>query len=365
MLDQTTQPKMPECFPDGVYFGLDESKYHADSALGSSDIRALLKHPSEYWHNSWMNPQREREETDYLAWGTAFHVLILQGMEAFLKRYYRGPSREDHEGLLETMADMKKWLQLRGFAQTGLKAELVKRVLNADPNAPVWDEIERKAQLLAGDRLVLKPKVFDQIIQASGYISNHPDLSKAFQNGYPEVSVFWTAGKVYVEDYGEWPLRLKARIDYLKYLSLTDLKSFRAWEGEELDITLNKTIGYHGYYIQAAHYITARQRIPAFFREGKVFGDVSKAWVDRFLELSHQKFLWLWVFYQATGAPVTLGVYYDPEAPYFDVGLSDINRALERYRRYMSVFGTTQWVDVSAPRTLTMEDLPYRLASVA
>ena len=57
---------------DGVYFGLPEAEHHADPALGSSSIKALLQAPEEYWGSSHLNPMREEPED------TAFFHATLQ-----------------------------------------------------------------------------------------------------------------------------------------------------------------------------------------------------------------------------------------------------------------------------------------------
>jgi hypothetical protein len=49
-------------FSPGVYFGLDEDRYHADPALGSSHKKKLLGDPAAYWWDSPLNPAREEKE---------------------------------------------------------------------------------------------------------------------------------------------------------------------------------------------------------------------------------------------------------------------------------------------------------------
>jgi len=131
---------------------------------------------------------------------------------------------------------------------------------------------------------------------------------------------------------------------------------------KEFDIAINDAISWQGYDVQAAHYCNGRERIPDLIKAGKVFGNVEKAWLARFLELSKEQYFFTWIFYQAEGAPISRGVDWHPKADYHLAAVADINRALERYRRYMSVFGITQWVDVSERRMLTNEDLKTRLA---
>jgi hypothetical protein len=251
------------------------------------------------------------------------------------------------------MDDMKRWLHLRGFAVSGKKDELTKRVLNADPNAPVWDEIVRKAETLADGRIVLAPDVYDSVSISSKMITKNPSCAKAFTNGYPEVSVFWT------DEHG---VRLKARMDYLRLRAVVDLKSFRSWRNVPKTQAIRDAIRNYNYDIQAAHYCDARQKIAGLIEAGSVKGEVHSAWLDRFVELADQPFRYVWIFYQAEGAPIALRRDYLPEAPYHERAQFEIRTALEAYRRNMNVFGTDIWVDVSEPEVMADEDMPTRMA---
>ena len=85
--------------PDGVYVGLSNERYHADPALGSSNIRDILKGANLYWFKSWMNPTRAPDKaTPSKILGSATHALLLDGWDVFKDAYLRGPysSADDH-----------------------------------------------------------------------------------------------------------------------------------------------------------------------------------------------------------------------------------------------------------------------------
>lgn len=343
-------PVKPKEHEDGIYFGLNEAEYHDDPALGSTDVRNLLIHPSEYWWQSWMNPQHEPWQTKFTEWGNAFHALICEGLEQFEQRYFRGPSKADYEGLMVTMDDMKRWLQLHGYAQTGNKATLTERVLNADPAAPVWDEIVRKQEVLAEGRIVLDPKEYDLVKLSSNMIIKNPTCAKAFTNGYPEVSIFYT------DRHG---VRQKGRIDYMRFHANVDLKSFRNWRDKPIGKAIKDTIRWSWYDIQAAHYLRLREQVPAFVKAGKVFGEVSSSWIERLA--ATKDFRHVWIFYQADGAPIARRYEYLRDDPDYEACCREITIALDRYRQHMDVFGTEMWVDVSDPEIITGDDLPVRM----
>ena len=355
-MNDTTHPLVPEApsapieHPDGVYFGLPADEYHDDPALGSTDIRNLLIHPSEYWWNSWMNPQHEPWTSKAADWGTAFHALILEGEPAFDARYFRGPSKADYPGLMVTMDHMKTWLTVHALPVSGKKEELVKRVLAVDPNAPIWDEIVRKHEVLAEGKIVLDPKDYDGIKLSSLMITKHPSCGKAFENGYPEVSIFVTTKQ---------GVRLKARIDYMRARGNVDLKSFRNWRDKPMGKAIKDTIRYSWYDIQATHYLRMRAHVPALVKAGKVFGDVSSAWLEKVV--GTEDFRHVWIFYQADSAPIARRFEYVREDGDFVACSREIDVAIDRYRQHLDVFGTDIWVDVSDPEVVTGDDLPVRM----
>jgi hypothetical protein len=342
-------PDTAELLPDGIYFDLDKDRYHNDPALGSTDIRALMVHPAVYWWQSSMNPLHVPSTTDFKDWGNAFHVLVCEGEGAFRDRYYRGPHRSDYRGqqLLVKVDDLKAWLKQKGKASTGDKPTLQKRIHETNPEVLIWDAIVERAEILAGARHLLPPGDFDNILLSSKMITKNDRCAAAFQNGQAEVSVFWT---------DRWGVRLKCRFDYMHPRAVVDLKSFRNWKQMSLMRAMFNAIGTYRLDVQAAHYLEGRSRVADFIKAGRVFGSAPKLWLDKVAAAEDWRFVW--IFYNAEGAPVARRIEYEPLALYHDAAVTEINTALEAYRRYLAVFGTDIWVDVSDKHTLTNEDLP-------
>ena len=77
---------------DGLYFDLSSDKYHADMALGSSNLKDLMYDPALFWFQSHFNPLRpERADSKAQMIGTAVHTMVLDGVEAFKARYRPAP----------------------------------------------------------------------------------------------------------------------------------------------------------------------------------------------------------------------------------------------------------------------------------
>src|SRR6516164_2883887 len=89
--------RAPEAgLPPGIYFGLPAVDYHADPALGSSDIRAMRKDIDRWWRGSRFNPDESeralyQRDTKALVLGKAMHTLVLEGRAEFEAGYVRRP----------------------------------------------------------------------------------------------------------------------------------------------------------------------------------------------------------------------------------------------------------------------------------
>lgn len=148
-------------FKPGVYLGVSNEDYHADPAIGSTSIKALLKSPLTYWYNSWMNPMKpEKNVTQAMKFGTAYHTYMLEP-ERFLYNIKPG-----------------KTTTVEGCLAQG-----------------EMDAIEAMAAQIHRNKY-------------------HLALIK---NGYPEVSVFWVDA--------ETGIPCKTRYDYWKPHWVTDLKT--------------------------------------------------------------------------------------------------------------------------------------------
>lgn len=350
------QAKEKEPIADGVYFGLDEDTYHADPALGSTDIKSLRTSGPDYWWNSKYNPHRpEREDKSFHVFGRAVHKIVLEGVEPFLATYQR---EDDGDDVLRTDADLAKWLVGQGVTKLpkskGEKIALAIALSSGLENPPkIEDEIKRQAA--EAGRIILKAEDYDRIIGAAAAIADNPDLATAFQNGAAEVSVFWTIDLDGVDGVG---IRCKARFDYLKIGGIGDLKSIRNSRGIDFVEACRRAISDLRYDIQAAHYMNARAALRELVAAGKVFGDHDAAWLEKVA--ARESYGFQWVFYQAEGAPNVKSFTLSPENPIRTTfGQGDVDRALATFRHYMNQFGPVHpWRLASPVEELALEDLP-------
>jgi len=313
-----TQPKG---IGPGIYFGLDEDKYHADSALGSTDLRNLRMSPPDYWWNTpAMNEAWEPDEkadTPAKVRGKAMHKLVLEGEDLFAKWYACGPKQDD------SMTPAEK-----GAATKAAKKDL------------------------APGRSLLPWEDYTRIRIAGAMISKNPKLAAAFQNGVSEVSVFWDK----MVDGGR-KVRCKCRFDYLKPRGIGDLKSITNIRRIEFRHACRTSIATYRYDMQAAHYLEGRMELQKLYVDGAVFGDHDPAFLKQVANTS--AFAFQFVFFQADKAPVTWSTILSQRNPIIENAANHNMEAAEAYLDYLNTFGANNiWLILDEPRELFMEDMP-------
>lgn len=352
--DAGTAPALAaEPFADGLYFGLDEAAYHADLALGSSDLKRLATGPAEYWFASRLNPDRAPEETTPAQLlGKAVHRLVLEGEQSFAAAFEREATGED---VLRTDDDLASYL-VNECGVTKLprskmdKIDLVHR-LRAAPlsHPPILFDIEFAA--LEAGRIILKAAAFDRIRAAAGSVLANPHLAQSFTGGAPEVSLFWTD-----EVDGE-PVRRKARFDYLKPRAIVDLKSISTSRRGRFPALCRRALAEWDYPVQAAAYLQARARLPEIVATGRVYGDHDPAWLARVAAAEAHAFVF--VFWETGAAPLTWGCALSPGNPVLDIAEVTVRDALGTYVAARRAHGLDRpWVEHEPLDEIDLDDLP-------
>jgi len=338
--------------PDGIYLGLDEARYHADSALGSSNIRDLLKGANLYWWKSWMNPNRPKDKkTESKILGSATHKLLLEGFKAFDAIYVRGPYTDADEHL-------------------------------SGPEKGAMTK-EAKKKLLEGQEL-LKADDYDFVMNCKSVVDSDPELAGCLDNGPSEVSIFWTRSD---------GVRCKVRLDKLKIGGIGDIKTIANERERDLEEACCLDIKTYRYDIPAEHYSEGRRQMGALLAKGLVFagteqlGKVGKDKVKvegsdglskevsgrdytvdetkmlQFLgKCAAQKaFGFQFVFIPKSGAPDAWStvITSHPDNPFTQGAHMDIARAIERYKKAKERFGTGRWLPLKPVEELDLSQMPY------
>lgn len=300
----------PPVIDIGVHFSMPEEVYHSAAALGSGDMKRAFTDCASYWFESPLNPMREQDDpaTPAQIFGRAVHTNVLEGRAKFERLY----APTEHPG--------------------NVKA----------------GKIERE-EIAAAGKTPLKRADFDRIQQAAAMIRGNPHLAEAFVGGQPEVSVFWTANGV----------PKKARFDYLKKRAIVDLKSLRNSRAIPFHEACKRAIAEWRYHYQAAHYLEGREAMRRLIGEGKVFGGADIDPDFMFDVARNAEYAFVFVFFQAEGAPLSAGYSISPGNPILDIARSSLAIAEDNYRKCVERFGLdTPWITAEPIAELFVDDLP-------
>lgn len=322
-------------YETGLYFGLPEEAYHALPCLSASGVKNLLISRMDFWARSWMNPLREQVDSEAFKIGKAYHKRILEGRAAFESCYCGQFNPSDYPCALSTNDEIKAELRRRGLQVSGNKAELKARLVASDPSVEFLDDVYQQwRETVLDGREELDEQLISRIEVAAAMIEKHPELSKCFQGGYPEVSVVW------VQD----GITFKSRFDYLKIRAISDLKTFANMMNKPVEAAIYHAMAGEKYHIQAAMYDNAVKQAVKFAREGRVFGHVDPAWIKRFAQSKEHDFYF--VFQQKGIAPVARGFKF-PKGLMFGCGQQAIEDASRVFLDCIRTFGTDPWVDTT------------------
>lgn len=329
-------------YDDGIYFDLPDTNYRQIPALNASGIKNLLISPMDFWARcEWLNlAPANQEPSDAMLLGRAFHKRILEGKEAFDKSYAMNFVPDTRA--LRTIDDMKQFLEennLPAPAKAKAKQAWIDECLKHGAKIHDLDKAAYKQQHEGKE--FIDWKWLKQIEIAAAMIDRHPELSKCFQGGYPEVTIIWT----------ENDIRFKARFDYLKTKAVIDLKSFDN-KGRSIDRAIYGAMAAYKYHIQAAFYlraVEAAKKLPVWGATGE------NDWLEKFRACPEHEFYF--VFQQKGVAPVARG-YKFPQSSMYRIGLMQIDEAVAKFKRCWETFGRDPWVEVSEIQTMEDEQFP-------
>lgn len=197
----------PPILPASVYYDMPADEYHQIDALGSSDVKALMRSPAHFVARR----QEPREATDAQQLGTAIHVGVLE------------PHRFDHAVAVAPVVD--------------------RRTKEGKAAWSVFVEQSVGRLILTQDQHDLARRVIDAV-------HAHPAARALLDGGASEVSLQWRDNATGAP--------CKARIDRLRPDGgIVDLKT-------TVDASprgFARAIGQFGYAAQAAHYLAGAQAV--------------------------------------------------------------------------------------------------------
>lgn len=227
-------------------------EYHATPGLSASGLSDLLVSPLRFWHLH-INPNREPEEpTACQQFGTALHTAVLEP-EHFEERYCERFNGEEIEGALDTIGDMREWLEARGFKPKGTrKADVIAQVLARDPTIPIIDVLKAEHDQRHEGKIQFNRDAWYRIGGAAQALRSEPKLYEMLHHpgGEREVSYFAT--------HPETGVLLKARMDWVTPDVTLDLKTFSNSREKPIDKAVTDAIWFEGYYRKGYFYSLVR-----------------------------------------------------------------------------------------------------------
>jgi hypothetical protein len=308
----------------GIYFGMTSEEYHSDPALGSTDLRALMKSLRKYWLRSVRNPARARYEepdTKQTVMGTAIHTFLLDGEAAFYKKYARRPDDVIN-------------------ATSGQKAAVTKAA---------------NEQAKAAGVISLHGDDWELIQDIKWLIPSHPDLAEVLVGGEHEVSIFWEDERTGVP--------LKCRFDILKPAGIGDVKSIANESDLRLEIAAKLAIKRYKYHIQAEHYLEGRRQLPQFFKHGKIWwigtvGAPPQSTYDFLGSCTATKKFGFGLVFVSKSLPELWACTLFPGNPMLQMARDRIDLALDQYVKMSDQAKEQEWPETWRLAELDMTEMP-------
>lgn len=335
---------------DGVYLGLPHLRYFRQETRGSTDWIDLHRLKHGWWWKSPYNPRRRRpKSTPEQNYGSALHVLVLEGIEPYERQFVIKPVKDDYIGVVDTIDEMRAALDKARFdvPPKGRHDRAGWALLCHEhiPDTPCWPLLEEDFEAIRGERESVtsvddyEMRFLREMALSEDRNDNHQVrrllLETADHPPLVEVSVFATLNGV----------RRRWRFDRLFPAATMDLKSLGPWSGRPLTLEAGEILARRRWSIQRADYDVGRRTAYELVAAGKLFGGSLEQ--RRYLEAivaDEPKWDWIWMVYQKPdsvkgSAPILMPVWDDWQSPLAKSGARKLEAAIRYYRGQVAQWG--------------------------
>lgn len=318
----------------GIHENLSNAAYHAAPGLSCSGLKTFRVSPLHYWHEK-LNPALEcsicqaprgdhptpacayfsaRAETAALRLGSALHAATLEP-DSFLDRYAPRKTAADFPDALDSVKDIKEWLDAKGlpYKKSALKPELESTAAAA--GAPILGELLKQQAAIDHGKQYLDKSEWARVYGMASALRREAELKPYLADGVGEVSIFAVD-----PDTGAL---LKCRLDWMSALRcIVDLKSYSC-RGENIDRTVSKAIEYE-YRWQPWFYLHVM----------RLAGLDGFSWLYAFVESDAP--------YEVRLRSMGMSGARGPNK-YWEATGNEIRAAIAKYAEYEQEFGDTPW----------------------
>jgi len=343
---------------EGIYFNMPSQEYF-DLPYFSRSAAQIVRFSGKQFEHSLKNPV---QETAAMALGTAIHSMFLEPKD-FKATYVKAPSFSDSEfigkKIIQTVEDLKPYLEAFGLKKSGKKEELLDSVRGfLDPSdVVIWDDVKsnfERENLISG-RKVLSNDDFKTLQEMRAALLDSQELSETIQNGRAEVVVIWKDK--------ETGVMCKCRLDYVQPFAVTDLKSFSIKDfNTPLSEQLDKKTIWNFYNFQVAVYKEALETAINAINEGRAeaHGETNQEWLKEFLKNPLKQYFILYVRTQAPYQMQCLELKQSEvagagENAYFSIASNLWRSSIRKYAHFLK---TGEWLGESTTRALLDQNVP-------
>ena len=234
---------------EGIYLDMPNDVYHSLPALSSSKLKTFMSSPAHYYREYLSGIERKRTLAQRRTFdaGTHAHTLILEP-QGYYKLYFRDVVPADYPDALQTATQIEAQLVALGLKKSGTKAEKVQRLIEANPNIQVFEDIKEKLYAKHGEpqqavvegeeittyggKIPVDGQVWDDAHRAAKTTRDHAEANAYFQNGLPEVAIIARCPVT--------GMMLKVKFDWLRHDdTAVDMKTTLSTKPEEFLRQLN------------------------------------------------------------------------------------------------------------------------------
>lgn len=313
-----------------IIYDMPAAEYRKAPGLSHSAMKDLLISDLRFWHCN-IRPDREAEEsTSFMDFGNALHSATLDSPETFDSKFACAFDPTEHEGILETIGDMREWLwEAKGMKAKGTKKEEVAAQCRGYGDCPKILMDEEKIHFVKNEgKIILSVDDWKRLTGCVQSLESEPEFRRLRSGGHSEASYFVTD-----PDTG---VLLKARMDYVTPKWTLDPKTF-SQKGKPITRTIADAMLYEGYFRQGYLYTRIRH----------LAGEPIVPFINPFVESEppHE----VRIVKQERG----------DENLYWTMARNEVNRLIRRYADLMKQFGPDKpWKTAAAVETLRDEDVP-------
>lgn len=239
---------------------MTNEEYQAAPGISKSKLDAVAVSELNYW-DKYVAPDREPEDEKHcFIVGDGTHKLVLEP-GTFEQTYAVGFDKSEHEGALDTVADLKKALSELGQMVSGSKPELIERLQAVDPAAKIMAVLAAEHNQRIAGKTPIPARDYKDMLRMLTAVQREPVAGPLLIGAATEQSFFvYDDVKVVDPDTGEVieaRVLKKCRTDAITSNGqiIGDLKT----TDDVSEEGFGATIARRRYHVQAAWYLDILQ----------------------------------------------------------------------------------------------------------